>query len=184
MKRPPTHHSAKQLAPMPIDGRDHIQGPSDAPIALVEYGDYQCPHCGAAHPIVQALQKRLGKQLRFAFRNFPLSEFHEFAEHAAEAAEAAADQGKFWEMHDLLFENQDALDDGSLATYASDLGLDSIRVMREITSELHAERVREDFHSGVRNGVNGTPTFFINGERYDGAFDFDSMLAALSEQVM
>jgi len=184
MNRPRTHHSAKEIAAVPIEGRDHIQGPIDAPIALIEYGDYQCPHCGAAYPIVKALQKRLGKHLRFAFRNFPLSESHEFAEHAAEAAEAAADQGKFWEMHDLLFENQDALDDDSLANYATDLGLDSIRLKREVMSGSRAERVREDFRSGLRNGVNGTPTFFINGERYDGAFDFEAILAALSNKTM
>ena len=183
MKRPQAHHLAKVIAAIPIEGRDHIQGPTGAPIALVEYGDYQCPYCGAAYPIVKALQERLGKRLSFAFRNFPLSDLHQFAEHAAEAAEAAADQGKFWEMHDLLFENQDALDDKSLGQYASDLGLDSIRLAREVTTESHAERVREDFHSGVRNGVNGTPTFFINGERYDGTCEFEAMLVALSDVV-
>jgi protein-disulfide isomerase len=184
MNQPRSHHSPKGIAPVLIEGRDHIHGPINAPIALVEYGDYQCPHCEAAHPIVKALQERLGEQLCFAFRHFPLSEFHEFAEHAAEAAEAAAEQGKFWEMHDLLFANQDALDYPSLAQYAADLGLNSIRLIREVMTGSHSERVREDFRSGARNGVNGTPTFFINGERYDGAFDFDSMLAAASVQVM
>jgi protein-disulfide isomerase len=165
---------------LPIPGRDHIQGPTDAPIMLVEYGDYECPYCGAAHPIVKAIQERLGDRLCFAFRNFPLNNAHPYAEHAAETAEAAGVQGKFWEMHDLLFENQDALDDEALAQYATALGLDARRLIREVLDGTHTPRVREDFRSGARSGVNGTPTFFINGVRHDGTPD--ALFEALAER--
>jgi protein-disulfide isomerase len=164
---------------LPNAGRDHIQGPIDAPIALVEYGDYECPYCGEVYPIVKAIQKQLGERLCFVFRNFPLSNMHPYAEHAAEAAEAAGAQGKFWEMHDLLFENQDALHDEALAQYAESLGLDAGRLLGEVRNGTHSARVREDFRSGARGGVNGTPTFFINGVRYAGALDADTLIAAL-----
>jgi protein-disulfide isomerase len=165
---------------LPMRDRDHIQGPIDAPMALVEYGDYECPYCGEAHPIVKAIQKGLGNRLCFAFRNFPLTNMHPYAEHAAEAAEAAGVQGHFWEMHDLLFENQDALGDESLAQYASTLGLDAQRLTGEVMSGAHAARVREDFRSGARLGVNGTPSFFINGMLYDGEPGVDALMAALT----
>jgi protein-disulfide isomerase len=165
----------------PVGANDHIQGPAKAPVTLVEYGDYECPYCGEAYPVVKALQKRLGEQVRFVFRNFPLAEAHPHAEHAAEAAEAAGAQGKFWEMHDLLYENQDALDDQDLVRYASALKLDVPRFVKEMKSGAHLERVRADFSSGVRSGVNGTPTFFINGARHDGPFDLRSLLAAIEE---
>src|SRR5258708_37421543 len=135
---------------LPVAGHDHIQGPIDAPIALVEYGDYQCPYCGDAHPVVKAIQERLGDRLCFAFRNFPLNTMHPHAEHAAEAAEAAGAQGRFWEMHDILFENQNALEDDDLAEYAAALGLDAKRLMGEVLSGAHAGRVREDFRGGAR----------------------------------
>jgi protein-disulfide isomerase len=169
---------------LPMSGRDHIQGPVDAPINLLEYGDYQCPYCGEVHPVIKAVQERLGKRLCFAFRNFPLTNSHPFAEHAAEAAEAAGLQGKLWEMHDLLFENQDGLDDEALAGYPSALGVDATQLIKEIQTGLHGDRVREDFRSGARAGVNGTPTFFINGVRYDGAYEVDQMLAALTETLL
>jgi protein-disulfide isomerase len=149
----------------------------------VEYGDYQCPYCGEAYPIVKAIQERLGTRLCFVFRNFPLANMHPFAEHAAEAAEAAGAQGRFWEMHDVLFENQNALEDNDLAGYAESLGLDASRLMEEVAKGTHTARVREDFRGGVRNGVNGTPTFFINGGRYDGSLDAASLLAALTESA-
>ena len=164
---------------LPNAERDHIQGPIDAPIALVEYGDYECPYCGEAYPIVKAIREQLGERLCFVFRNFPLSNMHPYAEHAAEAAEAAGAQGKFWEMHDLLFENQDALHDEALAQYAESLGLDAGRLLGEVLNGTHSARVREDFRSGARGGVNGTPTFFINGVRYAGALDADTLIAAL-----
>ena len=165
---------------LPVAKRDHIQGPIDAPIKLVEYGDYECPYCGEAFPIIKAIQERLGDRLCFTFRNFPLVNSHPHAQHAAEAAEAAGAQGKFWEMHDILFENQEALDDENIAKYASTLGLDARRLIDEVVTGVHTARVREDFRSGARGGVNGTPTLFINGARYDGAPD--ALLAALIER--
>ena len=166
---------------LPVSERDHSDGPEGAPVTLVEYGDYQCPYCGQAYPIVKELQRRLGERLRFVFRNFPLSQVHEHAEHAAEAAEAAAAQGKFWQMHDYLFEHQKQLDDDHLVQYAGAVGLDGARFETAMRDHAEQPRVREDFMSGVRSGVNGTPTFFVNGVRYDDSWDLDTLLAALSE---
>ncbi len=168
------------LIPPVDDGRDHVQGKALAPVTLVEYGDYQCPYCGMAYPVVKQLQRALGDQLRFVYRNFPLRDEHPYAEHAAEAAESAGAQGSFWEMHDALFENQEQLDDRSLIGYAGELGLDAEQVARDLDDGAWAGRVREDFRSGVRSGVNGTPTFFINGVRYDeGWNDPNAFLRAL-----
>ena len=168
---------------LPVGPRDHVQGSENAPVTLVEYGDYACPYCGVAYPIVKSIQRRIGDRLRFVFRNFPLVEAHPNAEHAAEAAEAAGAQGKFWEMHDLLYENQDALEPEDLVQYARALKLDLKRFVLEMREHVYAERVREDFRSGVRSGVNGTPTFFINGARHNGPFDLESLLAAIEEAV-
>ena len=168
---------------LPVGDRDHIQGPADAPATLVEYGDFECPNCRQAHPIVKRIQGRMGPRLRFAFRNFPLTELHPHAQHAAEVAEAAGAQGKFWEMHDRLFQRQFALDDEHLITYAEELGLDSGRVARELAARTYKGRVRDDFMSGVRSGVNGTPTFFINGVRHDQAWDEEGLAAALERAV-
>jgi protein-disulfide isomerase len=165
----------------PLSAHDHIQGPADADIILVEYGDYECPYCGAAYPVVKELQKRMKGKMRFAFRNFPLANAHPHAELAAEAAEAAAAQGKFWEMHDRLYENQQALEPEDLAQYASALGLELPRFTREMNEHVYAPKVREDFRGGVRSGVNGTPSFFINGTLYVGPYDVRSLLAALRE---
>ena len=171
----------------PVDEkRDHVAGPRSAPVTLVEYGDYECPYCGQAYPIVKSLQQALGDELRFVFRNFPLGDMHPHAEHAAEAAESAAAQGSFWEMHDTLFEHQDQLDDSALVAYAEELGLDAVRLARDLDDGTWEGRVREDFRSGVRSGVNGTPSFFINGARYDGnwtrASDFlDALRSAASQ---
>lgn len=165
---------------LPKANRDHIQGPIDAPLALVEYGDYQCPYCGEAYPIIKEIQQKLGDRLCFAFRNFPLVNAHAHAEHAAEAAEAAGAQGKFWEMHDLLFENQGALEDENLAQYALELGLDARRLLSEVQSGAHVARIREDFKQGAREGVNGTPTLFINGVRFDDEPDVEAIVAALT----
>jgi protein-disulfide isomerase len=164
---------------LPVGDRDHIQGSAEAPLTLVEYGDYECPYCGMAHPIVKEVQRRLGDQLRFVFRNFPLTNVHPHAAHAAEAAEAAAMQGTFWDMHDVLFERQRTLDDDHLRQFAKELGLDVQRFDRDMMEHHPAERVREDFMSGVRSGVNGTPTFFINGVRHDGSYNLDVLLHAL-----
>ena len=164
---------------VPVGPRDHAQGPPTAPVTLLEYGDYECPYCGAAYPIVKHIQQQLGDQLRFVFRNFPLSTVHPHAQQAAEAAEAAGAQGKFWEMHDTLYEHQQALDDTYLLQYARSLHLDLPRFERDLLTHTFAERVREDFSSGMRSGVNGTPTFFINGLRHDGAYDLETLLAAI-----
>jgi len=159
--------------------RDHVRRPSYAPVTLVEYGDYECPYCGEAYPIVKAVQEQMGEQLRFVFRNFPLTNSHPHAQHAAESAEAAAVQARFWEMHDHLFEHQRALEDAHLAQYAREVGLDESRFARELSEHTHAERVRKDFMSGIRSGVNGTPTFFINGVRHDDGYEAETLLSAL-----
>jgi protein-disulfide isomerase len=151
----------------------------NAPVTLVEYGDYECPYCGQAHYVVTEVENLAGDLLRFVFRNFPLATVHPHAEHAAESAEAAGAQGKFWEMHDTLFEHQHALDDEHLVEYAADIGLDVPRFVRDLSTHRHAARVREDFVSGVRSGVNGTPTFFLNGVRYDGTYDVGSLFTAI-----
>jgi protein-disulfide isomerase len=161
------------------EDRDHIQGPPEAAVTLVEYGDYECPYCGAAYPIIKEVQERMGERLRFVFRNFPITTSHTHAEQAAEAAEAAAAQGRFWEMHDLLYENQQHLGDEDLRAYAERLGLEVEPFDQELADHVHAGRVHEDFMSGVRSGVNGTPTFYINGSRYDDSYDLDKLLAAL-----
>jgi protein-disulfide isomerase len=164
---------------VPVSERDHIQGPPTAAVTLVEYGDYECPYCRAAHYVVQDVQSLVGDDLRFVFRNFPLVEIHPHAEMAAEAAEAAGAQGKFWEMHHQLFENQTALELPDLISYAQTLGLDVPRFERDLVEHRFADRVLEDLISGARSGVNGTPTFFINGRRYEDSYDEATLLAAL-----
>jgi protein-disulfide isomerase len=150
---------------------------------LVEYGDYECPICGAAYVTINEIQQTMGNRLQFVFRNFPLAQMHPHASDAAQAAEAAGAQGSFWEMHDMLFENQDELGREYIARYAESLGLDVTRLMDELISGTYAKRVREDFRSGVRSGVNATPTFFINSFRYDGPRDVESMLAFMGVNV-
>jgi protein-disulfide isomerase len=171
-------HDLAQLTP-PVGERDHIQGTNTAKVTLVEYGDYQCPSCLQAYPIMLDIQEHLGDMMRLVFRNFPLTTVHPNAEHAAEAAEAAGEQGKFWEMHDYLFEHQTHLDDAHLFAYAADIGLDVARFKRDLQTHAFTARVREDFLSGVKSGVNGTPTFFINGIRHDGAWDLETLTAAI-----
>jgi len=168
---------------VPVGPADHVQGPADAPVTLVEYGDYECPHCGHAYPIVKALQKRFGRQLRFAFRNFPLREMHPNAEAAAETAEFAATHDKFWEMHDLIYENQQDLSNQLLSDLAKRLRLDARELARALESGEFTGRVRKDFSEGVRSGVNGTPTFFINGQRHDADFDLETLARAIGESV-
>ena len=166
---------------IPINERDHTQGTFDAPLTLVEYGDFECPASREVYPVIRTVQQALRGRLCFAFRHFPLTNVHAHSEHAAEAAEASAEQGHFWEMHDILFEHQGALEDGDLTRYALELGLDALRLTREVMAMTYASRVREDFMGGVRSGVNGTPAFFMNGMRYDGPRDPDAMIAALTE---
>src|SRR5687767_7997045 len=168
---------------VPVTADDHAEGPPAAPVTLVEYGDYECPHCGHAYPIVKEVQKQLGSQLRFVFRNFPLREAHPHAQHAAEAAEAAAVQGRFWEMHDILFERQRALDDAHLEQYARSIGLDESRFLAALTGHDFASRVQRDFTGGVRSGVNGTPTFFINGVRHDDSWDVATLVSAVRAAI-
>ena len=158
----------KALLTMPVtEGRDHLEGPPDAAVTLVEYGDYECPYCGAAYPVIKEVRARMGGRLRFVFRHFPVMTSHSRAEQAAEAAEAAASQGKFWQMHHLLYENQAHLRDPDLHAYAEKIGLDVEKFEGELARHVHATRVREDFMSGVRSGVSGTPTFYINGARHE-----------------
>ncbi len=169
---------------VPVNADDHTRGSATAPVTLVEYGDFECPYCGQAYPIVEAIVQRFGNQLRFVFRNFPLTQIHPHAEHAAETAEAADAQGAFWPMHEQLFTHQKALDDNHLVGYAAALGLEAERVAKELTEETHAEKVRAHFMSGVRSGVNGTPTFFINGVRHDDSWDFDTLGLAISRAAL
>jgi diadenylate cyclase len=165
----------------PVGDQDHALGPATAPVTLVEYGDYECPYCGRMHPVVRELRERLGDRLRFVFRHFPLDSVHPHARRAAEAAEAAAAQGRFWEMHDLLYENRENLDDESLGRYADELGLDVARFEDDLSERRHAPRVREDRFGGERSGVEGTPTFFVNGMRYEGSLELQALLAAVED---
>ncbi len=164
----------------PVDERDHVAGSDAAPVTLVEYGDYECPYCGEAYAVVKALQEQLGDRLRFVFRNFPLASTHAHALEAAEAAEAAGAQGRFWEMHDMLYEHQDALETPDLLAYAAALDLDVDAFERDLRTHRFVDKVRADLRWGALSGVNGTPTFFINGDRHDGGFDFDSLWSAIA----
>jgi len=166
---------------IPVSGQDHVQGNAKAGCTLIEYGDYECPHCGAAYPLVQQLQKHFGKRMRFIFRNFPLTQIHTNAQAAAEVAEFAASKDKFWEMHDLLFENQDRLGDELFAELAGQLSLDPGEMHRALKKKTFTDHVRTDFTGGVRSGVNGTPTFFINDQRYNRPMDYDTMVQAIEE---
>jgi protein-disulfide isomerase len=162
---------------------DHIQGNPTAPIELVEYGDYQCPHCGHAYPIIKNIQKKMGSKLKFVYRNFPLAEIHPDAINAAMASEAAGLQKKFWEMHDHIFEHQNRLNESSLIKYAEQLDLDIEQFNIDRKSEALIQKVESDFESGVRSGVNGTPSFFINGEKYNESWEEDQFLDYLQRIV-
>lgn len=167
----------------PVGDRDHIRGPLDAPVTLVEYGDYECPHCRLVAPIIDQLRERFGDRLRYVFRHFPITSAHPDAQLAAEAAEAAAAQGKFWEMHNRIFEYEGPLYRQYLIRFAEELDLDVERFERELDEHVYADRVREDFLSGVRSGANGTPAFFLNRVRYDGAWDLDSLIAEIEKPL-
>jgi protein-disulfide isomerase len=158
---------------------DHLRGSLDAPVHLVEYGDFECPFCGRAYPIVEAIKRLLGDQLCFAFRHFPLAATHPHALLAAEAAEAAGAQGRFWQMYDMLYQHNEALELPSIEGYAARIGLDPTEFAGDVRQQRFLDRVRADLHSGAVSGVNGTPTFFINGRRYDHAWDYDRLLQAL-----
>jgi protein-disulfide isomerase len=147
---------------------DHVEGVNDAPVELMEYADFECPYCGRAYQIVKKIQKELGKNLKFVFRNFPLTQMHPNALHAALAAEAAGAQGKFWEMHDILFENQEYLEDQYILEYAKKIGLDLAKFEKDFSKDEYYQKVKNDYESGVKEGVDGTPTFFINGKKFEG----------------
>jgi protein-disulfide isomerase len=167
----------------PVGEHDHAQGTATASVTLVEYGDYECPHCAVVYPILKAVQRHFGNQLRFVFRNFPLTQVHPHAAHAAEAAEAAATVGKFWEMHGAIFEHHPALADPDLVRYGEQVGVTPGVIEDALTAQTYAARVRADFMSGVRSGVNGTPTFFINGVMYEGGYDAASLIAAVAGAI-
>jgi protein-disulfide isomerase len=164
---------------VPITPQEHVIGPSDAPVTLIEYGDYECPHCAQAHPIVATLLKQLGDQLRFAFRHFPLTQVHPNAETAAESAEFCGAHGLFWEMHDALYANQADLSLVLLFALVRELGLSDAGLRESLANGTYASKVRSDFLSGVRSGVNGTPCFFINGRRHNSSHAFDDLYAAI-----
>lgn len=164
---------------IPVSERDHTQGPATAPLTLVQYGDYECPYTRQSTWVVQAIQQQLGDRLRFIYRNFPLVELHPHALQAALAAEAAAAQGKFWQMHDYIFHHQHTLEDADLARFAEAVGLEMQQFARAMTEERYLARIEEDMESGERSGVQGTPTFFINGVLYPGSWEQDTLLAAL-----
>ena len=167
----------------PVGDNDHMQGNKDAVIELVKYGDYQCPHCARAYLVVKRMQEELGEQLKFVFRNFPLANIHPEAVMAAIATEAAAAQGRFWEMHDLIFENQDSLSEDMLYEAAAELQLDMDQFKKDMASGSLAKKVDDDFESGIRSGVNATPTFFINGEKYNNGWESDRMLSYIRENA-
>jgi protein-disulfide isomerase len=161
---------------------DHVAGANNAPIELIEYADFECPYCGKAFYIIKKIQQELGSNLKFVFKNFPLVELHPNALHAALAAEVAGAQGKFWEMHDMLFENQKFLEDRDILNYASKIGLDIDRFEKDFGNDEYYQKVKDDYNSGENKGVNGTPTFFINGEKYQGnwtSYEFIDYLKSL-----
>jgi len=158
---------------------DRLQGAIDAPVILIEYGDYQCPYCAEVHKMIKTIQQRLDRQLCFVFRHFPQRQLHFQAQRAAEAAEAAAAQGKFWQMHNLLFERQKCLSDGNLLEYANELGLDLHQFLHAIASHQYADRVAQDIYSGKLCGVIHTPTLFINGNRYNDAWEVERLMTAI-----
>jgi protein-disulfide isomerase len=168
---------------IPVGPTDHIQGDASAPVTLVEYGDYECPYCGHAYSIVKKVQKHFGKQLRFVFRNFPLSEMHPNAEMAAELSEFAGAHGKFWEAHDLLYENQNRLGGALYSELAHKLNLNPADLSAALEKHEYAAKVHTDFSGGVRSGVNGTPTFFINGARLDVPWEYDDLVTAIDAAI-
>jgi protein-disulfide isomerase len=167
----------------PVSVEDHTRGGEHAVVTLVEYGDYECPHCGRAHSIVRETLRRLWDDVTFVFRHFPMAQAHPHALPAAEAAEAAGAQGRFWSMHDLLFERQHALEDEDLVAYAEELDLDIERFASEVANDAHLPKVQRDFRSGVRSGVNGTPTFFVDGQRFDGSWTEGGLALALTSAI-
>lgn len=166
----------------PVGERDHAQGREDASLTLVQFGDYECPYTRKSLPVVHGLQRQLGERLRFIYRNFPLTEIHPHALRAAEAAEAADAQGQFWPMHDYLFAHQHELEDSQLVDHARAVGLDTEQFVRDLAAHTHLDRIRADVQGGLASGVQGTPTFFVNGARHEGSYDLETLLAALTAE--
>ena len=177
------NYSGNTTLTPPINQNDHIAGNANASVTLVEYGDYECPDCGAAYPIVKELRRRLGDQLRFVFRNFPLTQVHPYAFQAAETAEAAGAQGKFWQMHDFLFEHQQQEAYAQPRENAQAVGLDMQKFEQDMNNHTFAQKIEEDMRSGMESGVQGTPTFYINGEMYNGSYDLGSLLSVLQQAI-
>ena len=163
---------------VPISEQDHIQGLVSASVALVEYGDYQCPICGEAHQLIKALQQQVN-DLCFVFRHFPQSQIHPYAQRAAEAAASAATQGQFWQMHDILFIHQQELGNDRLVEYANNLGLDIPQFLQDISSQVHIDRINQDIESGLNSGVKVAPALFINGIRYTSLWNIEQLMAAI-----
>ena len=166
---------------IPVGDDDHVRGPEQAPVTLVEYGDYQCPYCGMAYPIVNDLLRLRSESVRFVFRHFPLTNVHPYAELAAEVAEAAGSRDRFWPMHDWLFEHQRNINPRHLMVGVEQIGLPADVIARETSAHRYIDRIRRDFVGGVRSGVNGTPTFYVNGVRHDGGYTLDELLEAVDE---
>ncbi|MCC2647813.1 MAG: protein-disulfide isomerase [Nitrososphaeraceae archaeon] len=179
-----TDKETKKLT-VPVNiGSDHIRGSINAPIVVVEYGDYECPYTGMAYPIVKKIMRHMVDKIYFVFRNFPLNDIHPHAQHAAEAAEAAVAQDKFWEMHDYLFEHQKALDDSHLLEHAQKVGLDIDRFKKEMSGHIYAPLINKSLKNGIDSGVEGTPTFFVNGVRYEDSWDLDTFSNVLKKNLL
>lgn len=168
---------------VPVNENDHLQGSPSAPCVLVEYGDYQCPSCGSAYPVVKKLQRQFGDRLAFVYRNFPLTQIHRWAESAAEVAEFSGAHHKFWEMHDALYEAQRELGTALFKRLAQALELPASELDTALEEATYRPRVRQDFTGGVHSGVNGTPTFFVNGHRHNGAYDFETLSVAIERSL-
>jgi protein-disulfide isomerase len=172
-----TAMTERQRLTQPVSSRDHVRGPESAPVTLVEYGDFECPHCGAAYPVLAELQQRFGDRLRFVFRHFPLTNVHPHAQAAAEASEWAAAQDRFWQLHDRVYETQKQLSEAHLARLAEELGLDGVSLSHTLADHHFFARVKEDFLGGIKSGVKGTPAFFLNEVRHEG--DAASLVPAI-----
>ncbi|RUM70047.1 MAG: DsbA family protein [Sulfurovum sp.] len=167
----------------PVSSSDHAQGSTNAKVTLVEYGDYQCPYCAQAFYVVKKLQEDFGDNLQFVFRNFPLTQIHRYAFKAAQATEIADDYGKFWQMHDTIYNNQNLLNDEELLVFAENIGIDAQAFTAKLNNNEKQQRVQDDFDSGVKSGVQGTPTFFINNEKYGGPTDYESLKILLEKHL-
>ena len=184
MRSEETREKENKKLTVPVNiGSDHVRGSINAPITLVEYGDYECPYTGLAYPIIKEIMKQLGDKIYIVFRNVPRNDIHPHAQAAAEAAEAAAAQDKFWQMHDYLFEHQKALDYNHLLEYAQKVGLDIDRFKKEMSGHIYASLINESLRNGIDSGVEGTPTFFLNGVHYEDSWDLDTFSNVLKKNL-